>query len=195
MSLQRLEMRRTGWDIALGALLFIVGLVILGNAAFATKVSIQFIGWFLVAAGILGLVAGLFLIGKGGFWSAALSGALMVVLGLVFLRHTHAAALTLTLLSGLVFLTAGIVRLMAAFHDPRYRTPLVFSGIISGALGLMVLLNLFEASYVLVGVMIGIYAITDGITMMAIGRWRLVQEPSEYGAVGEAHPGGQHQVS
>jgi uncharacterized membrane protein HdeD (DUF308 family) len=184
-------MRRTGWDIALGAFLVIAGLAILGNAAFATKVSIQFIGWFLVAAGILGLVAGIFLIGKGGFWSAALSGALMVVLGLVFLRHTHAAAL-----SGLVFLTAGIVRLMAAFHDPRYRTPLVFSGIISAALGLIVLLNLFEASYVLVGVLIGIYAITDGITMMAIGRWRIVQEPSRYGATGQVAPGdSQHPVS
>ena len=59
----------------------LTGLVILGNAAFATTVSVVFIGWMLVIYGVIALTAALFLIGKGGFWSAALSGALMLALG------------------------------------------------------------------------------------------------------------------
>ena len=104
-------------------------------------------------------------------------GALMVVLGLLFLRNTGAAALTLTLLAGVIFLTAGIVRLMAAFHDPLFRVPLVLSGVASTILGLVVLFDLFDATYVLLGTLLGVYSIVDGITMMAIGRWRVVQPP------------------
>ena len=174
MSMPRMAMRRTGWDIALGALLVVTGLVILGDAAFATEVSVLFIGWMLVIYGFIALAAAWFLIGKGGFWSATVSGALMVVLGLLFLRHTGAAALTLTLLAGVIFLSAGIMRLMAAFHDPLLRVPLVLSGVASTILGLIVLLDLFDATYVLLGTLLGVYAIVDGITMMAIGRWRLV---------------------
>ena len=174
MSMPRMAMRRTGWDIALGALLVVTGLVILGDAAFATEVSVLFIGWMLVIYGFIALAAAWLLIGKGGFWSATVSGALMVVLGLLFLRHTGAAALTLTLLAGVIFLSAGIVRLMAAFHDPLLRVPLVLSGVASTILGLIVLLDLFDATYVLLGTLLGVYAIVDGITMMAIGRWRLV---------------------
>jgi uncharacterized membrane protein HdeD (DUF308 family) len=175
MSMFKLELRRTGWDIFLGALLVVTGLIILGNAAFATKVSVLFIGWMLLLYGIIALAAALFLIGKGGFWSASLSGALMVVLGLLFLRNSEAAALTLTLLAGVIFLTAGIVRLMAAFHDPLFRVPLVISGVASTGLGLIVLFNLFDATYVLLGTLLGVYAMVDGFTMMAMGRWRLVQ--------------------
>ncbi|MGZ8720542.1 MAG: hypothetical protein ACXWXH_03610 [Aeromicrobium sp.] len=94
------------------------------DAAFATQVSFLFIGWTLVIYGVIALAGGWLLIGKGGFWSVEVSGALMVVRGLLFLRNTGAAALTLTLLAGAV-LTAGIVRLMAAFHDPLFRVPLV----------------------------------------------------------------------
>ena len=180
MSMPRMAMRRTGWDIALGALLVVTGLVILGDAAFATEVSVLFIGWMLVIYGFIALAAAWLLIGKGGFWSATVSGALMVVLGLLFLRHTGAAALTLTLLAGVIFLSAGIMRLMAAFHDPLLRVPLVLSGVASTILGLIVLFDLFDATYVLLGTLLGVYAIVDGITMMAVGRWRLVG-PGESG--------------
>ena len=185
MSMPQLALRRTGWDLALGALLLIVGVVILGNAVVATEVSVLFLGWMLVFYGLIALAAALFLIGKGGFWSAALSGALVLVLGLLFLRNTGAAAL--------IFLTAGIMRLMAAFDDPLLRVPLVLSGVISTVLGLVVLLNLFDATYVLLGTLLGVYSIVDGITMMVIGRWRVVQSPeSESGQRGHLGHSSEH---
>lgn len=194
MSIPKLEMRRTGWDVALGALLVITGLAILSNAAFATSVSVLFIGWMLVCYGVIGLAAAWFFIGEGGFWSATLSGALMIVLGLLFLRNVEAAALSLTLLAGVMFLTVGIVRLMAAFHDPLFRVPLVFSGVISTALGLIVLLDVFEATYVLLGTLLGVYAIVDGMTLMATGRWRVTPQPETARAGRGAIPAGQADV-
>ena len=49
--------KRTGWDIVLGALLVIGGIIILANAVIATKVSILFLGWMLLIGGIIGLIS------------------------------------------------------------------------------------------------------------------------------------------
>jgi len=144
-----------------------------------------FMGWLLLIAGVVGLAASIFRIGKGGFWSAALTGAFMTVLGLFFLRDTEAAATTLTLIAGVIFLTGGVVRLAAAAQDSLYRIPLLFAGIVSTALGLIVLLNLFDASYVLLGVLLGVQVLVDGITMMLIGRWRVTETELPGEAAGE----------
>jgi uncharacterized membrane protein HdeD (DUF308 family) len=173
MSEPLLERRRTGWDIALGALLVVAGVIILAHAAIATAVSVLFLGWMLLIGGIIALVGAFFRIGKGGFWSAALSGGLLLVLGLMFLRNTGAAALTLTLVAGSLFLVVGIVRIVAAAQEPEYRVPLIISGIVSAFLGLLVLFNLVTATYTLLGVLLGVQALMDGFTMMVIGRWRV----------------------
>lgn len=185
MSMPQLELRRTGWDVVLGAVLALGGLVILGYASFVTTVSVLFMGWLLLIAGVIGLVASFFRIGKGGFWSAALTGAFLTVLGLFFLRDTEAAATTLTLIAGVIFLTGGVVRLAAAAQDSVFRIPLLFAGIVSTALGLIVLLNLFDASYVLLGVLLGVQVLVDGITMMLIGRWRVTETQLSNEATGE----------
>lgn len=162
--------KRTGWDIALGALLVIGGIIILVNAAVATKVSILFLGWMLLIGGIIGLISALFNIGKGAFWPSAITGALLTALGLMFLRNTEATAVTLTLLIGALFLTTGIARLFAAGGAPEYRFALLFSGAVSTILGLIVLFNLYDASYGLIGVLIGIDVLAEGLAMMIVGR-------------------------
>ena len=170
MTQTTLEQRRTGWDLVLGALLFIAGLVILANAAFATALSVMILGWIVLIGGVLALVASLFRIGKGGFWSTALSGGLLTVLGLLFVTHTGAAAFTLTLIMGTVFLVSGVVRLVIAANEPEYRGLMIFSGAISALLGLLVLFNAFAASFVLLGILLGIEVLVEGTTMMLIGR-------------------------
>lgn len=174
-----LERSRTGWDIALGALIAMGGLVILGHAAIATKVSVLFLGWMLLLFGVVGLVGALFRIGKGGFWAPALTGGLLAVLGLFMLRNTAAAAVTLTLIAGALFLAGGITRLVAAGGQPEYRGVLIFSGLVSAGLGLVVLLDLFSASYVLLGVLLGVETLMDGIAMMIMGRVKVVQQPTD----------------
>lgn len=176
MSMPQLQRRRTGWDVLLGVILLIGGLVIVGEAAVATKVSITFLGWLLLILGVLGLVAAIFQIGKRGFWSMALAGGLLTVLGLFFVRNTQAAAVTLTLIAGVTFLASGLMRLMMSGQDPAYRVPLVVGGIISTGLGLVVLFNLFDASYVLVGFLLGIQVVVDGLVMVLVGRWHVAAE-------------------
>ncbi len=182
MSMSQFQMRRTGWDVVLGVLLVLGGLVILGDAALATTVSVMFVGWVLLIVGLLGLVGSLFRIGKGGFWSAALSGGLLAVLGLFFLRNTEAGAVTLTLIAGTVFLAGGIVRLALSSQEPEYRAVLLVGGAISTILGLIVLLNLFDASLVLMGVLIGIQVLVDGLMLILVGRWHATPVLEAHGA-------------
>jgi len=170
----QLERSRSGWDVALGILLVIAGLVILGNAAFATVVSIFFLGWMAVVGGVVALVAALFRIGKGGFWPALISGGLLLVIGVVILRNPTVSVVTLTLLAGTLFLFGGIIRLVAAFQVDQNRGIMIFSGIVSLLLGLLVLFNLFEASVALLGILIGVQALVDGLTLLILGRWRVV---------------------
>jgi uncharacterized membrane protein HdeD (DUF308 family) len=181
MSEVLVERKRTGWDVAIGALLLLGGIVVLVYATAATLVSILFIGWMLVAFGVLGIVAALFRIGRSGFWSAALGGGLLTVLGIFVLTHTDATALTLTLLAGVVFLVSGVMRIAESFQEPEYRVALLFGGIISAALGLIVLFNLFQASLVLLGVLLAVQMMVEGLVMMLIGRWHTMVTPAPPG--------------
>lgn len=177
MEVPILERRRTGWDIVLGALLVIVGLVILGNAVLATTVSVYFLGWLALISGGVLFVASLFRIRASGFWLAALGGAILAVLGLFILRNPQVGAATLTLLAGSLFLVSGLARVVVSFQLPSLRWPLVVSGLASMVLGLIVLLNLASASLALLGILLGIQTLLEGLTVMIFGRWR----PTEVG--------------
>jgi uncharacterized membrane protein HdeD (DUF308 family) len=173
-----LERRRTGWDIVLGILVAIAGIVILGHVVIATAVSVLFLGWLALISGIALIVAAFFRIKSGGFWSAALGGGLLTVLGILFLRNPEAAALTLTLVAGSLFFAGGLTRMIAGASAPEGRWILILSGVVSLALGLIVLFNLIAASYTLLGVLLGVQALIEGITMAIVGRVRVAEVSS-----------------
>lgn len=78
---------RSIWDYVLGGILILAGIVVLSHAVIATAISVLFIGWTLLLAGLFAVVVSLFRIGKDGFWIGLLGGGLMAVLGLVMLRN------------------------------------------------------------------------------------------------------------
>jgi uncharacterized membrane protein HdeD (DUF308 family) len=169
----KVERRRTGWDIALGVLLTVAGLVVLSQPAFATRVSIFFIGWVTLVVGVVVLGAGLLKIKQGGFWPALFAGTLLTVLGIGILANTTAAAVTLTVLAAVVFLFGGILRMVVAFAVEEYRPVLIISGIASIVLALLVFGNLLAASTSLLGILLGIEMLIDGITFLLFGRQRV----------------------
>src|SRR4051812_50168662 len=92
--------RRTGWDVVMGVLVLIAGLVVLGNVVFATVVSVLFIGWMAIIGGVVALVGAFMRLGKGGFWPIALGGGVVLVLGVVVGRRPGIGGLALTPLPG-----------------------------------------------------------------------------------------------
>ena len=99
----------------------------------------------------------------------AVGSGVLLVLGLMCLRNVEAAAVTLTLVAGALFLLTGLVRVIAAVAGDGHRLGLLVGGGIGIVLGLAVLLNLFTASYALLGVLIGIQTVGEGLTMILVG--------------------------
>jgi membrane protein HdeD len=167
-----MERRRTGGDVAVGVLLVIAGVVLLGNVVFATVASVLLIGWTALIAGVVLVVGALLRIRSGGSWAVALGGVVLAVLGLFILRNTAIGALTLTLLAGCVFLSTGLVRIVGGVVVPEARVVLVVSGAISVVLGLWILLDLTTATLTLLGTLLAIQTLLEGITLVAVGRVR-----------------------
>jgi membrane protein HdeD len=173
-----LERTRTGWDVVLGALLLLAGLFVLGNAVLATMVSVLFLGWIAIGAGVVTLVGAFARRATGVSWSAALGGAVLIVLGVFIVRDPLAGAAGLTLLAGSLFLAVGLTRLFASAQVPQVRAVLMVSGILSVLLGLVVLFNLSAAAPALLGLLLGIQILVEGMTIIVAGRLRPSSAPT-----------------
>ena len=174
MATVTVERRRSGGDVIFGILLFIGGLIVLGDVVVASVVSVLFIGWLTLISGIVGIIGSLFKIGKGGgFWSTLLSGAVLAALGILILRNPHVTLIAITFMLGFGFLVSGLVRVVGVVEASSTRWVLFVSGLISIALGLIVLFNLNTQSLILLGVLIGIQMLVDGMTLLLYGRARV----------------------
>jgi uncharacterized membrane protein HdeD (DUF308 family) len=87
------QRRHSIWDVVLGVLLVIAGLVILAHVVWATAVSVVFLGWLGLVGGVVLIIAAFFLLGRGGFRATALSGGLLLVIRLMMLRNPGVAPL------------------------------------------------------------------------------------------------------
>lgn len=171
-----LERRRTGWDIVLGILLLIGGIYLLSNAVLATAVSVLVIAWMSLVGGIMMLVTALLSIGSGFSWSTLIGGAILTVIGLFMLRSPLAGAVALTIMAGALFFAGGLMRIALAFTVPSHRWLLIFSGLVSIALALWIMVNPGAATLKLLGVLLGVQVITEGITLLVSGRLRVVTD-------------------
>lgn len=167
-----LVQRRTALDVIVGILIVVAGIFLLGNVVFATAFSVLLLGWTVLIAGVAEIFTAFFRIKSGGFFSAALGGAILTVLGLFILRNPLVGAVTLTLLAGSLFLASGITRILASAQFPQGRWVLVASGIVSVLLGLWVLFNLGSATLTLLGTLLGVQTLLEGLTLITVGRLR-----------------------
>jgi membrane protein HdeD len=113
------------------------------------------------------------------------------VLGVFILRNPAIGALTLTLLGGSLFLTTGLVRIFGGSVVPEARAVLVVSGVISVILGLWVLVNLTTATLTLLGTLLAVQTLLEGVTLIAVGRLRPAPAPPRTPAGAAADDGRQ----
>jgi membrane protein HdeD len=165
-----ITIQRTGWDVVLGLVLVLTGAVVLGDVVLASVVSVLFLGWTLLIGGAIGAVLGVFRLRKGASWAAVLSGATSFVIGLVFVRNPGVTLLALSLAVGAVMISGGIMRLFAGTSAPESRLLLVISGGLSIVLGLMILNRWPSSALWLLGTLLGIQIILDGILLIVVGR-------------------------
>jgi len=129
-----------GWVLALGILLFVLGLFATSAAITTTMVTVLVIGLLLLVSGVLEIINAIRHAHYGGFWMHLFAGILDLVCGGLLVAYPAAAALTLTLVLAIFFLVGGTMRAVSAL---MIELPsggwAVLSGIVDVVLGIMLL--------------------------------------------------------
>lgn len=164
LGIEEVRAHRT-WFFILGVALIIIGTIAIGSAELMTMVSVIFLGWLLIFAGLFEIVHGFARRAWGGFFINLMGGLLYAVTGLLMITHPGIAAITLTLMIAMLLIVAGTFRLFVAFSTSiPHRGWLIINGIISLFLGFCIMSSWPVSGLWVIGLFIGIDMIFDGWT-------------------------------
>jgi uncharacterized membrane protein HdeD (DUF308 family) len=160
-----------GWIVALGVVYVIAGIVALGSVVSATAATVLVVGFMMMLSG-LAEVINAFQIKTWGrflFWLAL--GALYIVAGFVAFQNPLLTAVGLTLILGAALTASGLVRVFLGFSMQRGSPwiAVVVSGLITLALGLIILAHWPVSSLWTLGVFLGVDLVIAGISWIALG--------------------------
>ncbi|HVA84252.1 MAG TPA: HdeD family acid-resistance protein [Candidatus Binataceae bacterium] len=168
--------KHSTWFLVLGIALVILGMIAIGYAFEMTIISVLFLGWLLIVAGVFEVIHGFRHRPWSGFFINLLGGVLYAVAGLVMITNPALAAVTLTLVIAIVLIVAGLFRLFIGFSTPlHHRGWVILNGAISIILGIMIWDAWPVSGLWVIGLFIGIDMIFDGWTeiMLAMSARRL----------------------
>jgi uncharacterized membrane protein HdeD (DUF308 family) len=160
--------RSWGWLLALGIAYIIMGLVIAGSPMAATIAVDILIGFVLIIGGVISIIGAFFTGDWKRFLLVLLSGILYLVVGVLLLKNPMAGVLTLTLLLAAFLLVEGFFKIIHAFQmkpAPNWVWLLV-SGVASVILGVMIWGQFPQSGAFIIGLLVGIYFLINGITMV-----------------------------
>ena len=159
-----------GWFVALGIALIILGAVCISSNVIATLATVLVFGWALLIGGIFALVQAFRTRTWRGFFLCLLSALLRGFTGYLLIRYPIAGELSLTLLLTSFFIVGGTFRAIGAgaLQFPQWGWS-ALSGIVSVALGVMLLMQLPISSLWFIGLAIGVDFIFDGGAFIALG--------------------------
>src|SRR3954447_11666766 len=166
---------------------FLFGLAVLGVGVFFVVSPHETLSTFTVIAGIFLLVDGVLallasIFNKGdGRGLLALIGVLSVLAGLVLIKKPFDALVVFTLIVGVWFVAAGIVRFVVAFSSPEARGGNIVTAILDLIVG-VVILSWPDLGLATLAVIIGIALILRGLFFIASG-WQLRKLNDVTGAV------------
>src|SRR5258707_15621660 len=109
--------RNTGWFVALGVALIVLGTIAILTAVLTTLVSVMVFGWLLLIGGIIQSVHAFWVRPWSGLLLQLLIGVLNIVVGLLIVANPGAGALGLTLLMAAFFIVGGLFRIITAVRD------------------------------------------------------------------------------
>jgi uncharacterized membrane protein HdeD (DUF308 family) len=161
----------SGWVIAFAIVALLAGIVALGSVVMATASAVFIVGIMMLVAGFAEIVTAFSAKSWGRFLFWLVLGALYVFAGLVCLFDPFKAATLLTLMLGIALIISGLLRIFLA-TQMRHDTPwgwVVFSGLLSFLLGLMIVAHWPYSSFYVLGIFLGVDLIMIGSTWLAMG--------------------------
>jgi uncharacterized membrane protein HdeD (DUF308 family) len=157
--------------IVIGALLLLGGILALANP-FAASIAVStLVGVFFLIGGAMQLwLAVTDAADRQRLWHGFV-GLMALVAGVFLLANPLEGLISLTLLLGVLFLVTGLARLVMAFRmrDTPMFWLLLASGAVSTLIGVMVLGNIAAAATTLLGLLLGIQLLAEGIALIVLG--------------------------
>ena len=156
-----------------GVLMVVAGLAALVYPLVSTVAIAFFLGWLLIATGV---VQGISLLGAAKvphFWLQLVSAALAIIVGFLFVRNPELGIETLILLLVVFFMIEGISKVIFSLTIrpfPNWGWVLA-SGLIGVALAVLLLSNPFAAMWVL-GLLIGAMLVCEGAALAYLA-WKV----------------------
>ena len=152
-------------------------LVILGLAAIivpplATLAVAIFIGWLFLISGIVGLVTTFWMRHAPGFWWSLLSAVLGIVAGIVLIGSPVSGAISLTLVLIVFFIIEGVASIMFALEHRRELSGrwgwMLASGIVDLVLAAIIFAGLPLSAAWALGLLVGINLVFGGSALVAM---------------------------
>ncbi len=166
---------RWGWFVALGLLLIAIGVFAWIEVVAVTIAGAIFLGAAMFVGGILQIIQAFMVRGGwSGFLLHVLIGVLYLVGGLLIMGEPVQGAVVITVFLSVVLAVSGIMRMLMALRHRELAGwwLMLFSGIISLLIGLLLYASLPWSGLWVLGTLIAVELVVGGITLVQFG-WML----------------------
>lgn len=162
--------RASGWYIALGAVMILGGMFAVLRPLAAGYAFTVVVGWLLIFGGAMYLVNSFMARTGGGFFWRLLLSVLYVVAGIIMIMNPFEGLGALTIILAIVIGAGGIFRLFlaSALKGVPGVGLLIFGGLVSIALSILILAKWPDSSAVALGVIVGVDFIFNGVSILGI---------------------------
>ena len=155
-----------------GVLLVLLGLAALALPLFAGLAAAIFLGWLLLAAGIIGLLSTFRTRGAPGFAWSLLSALVAIVAGLVLLANPLAGLITLTYVLTAYFLADGVFIIVLALSHRRELSGrwewMLVNGLVDLVLAAFILSGMPGSFAWVLGALVGIDLLFGGTSLIGM---------------------------
>lgn len=164
--------RNSGWLLAAGIILVVLGVLGLGAVAMLSVASAIWFGAMILVGGVVLLVDAFRHQGWKSRILHILIGLLYIAVGLITFANPLAATASLTLLAGAALVATGVLRIIVAFQNRElpYWIWILVSGALSLLLGVLILVQWPASSLWVLGTFLAIELIMQGWATIALAR-------------------------
>lgn len=158
------------WMAVLAVICIVGGFLALLNPFGATIFAVTLAGWVFLIQGVIQMIHAFRVRDQSGFiWSLGI-GVLSLLVGVVLVADPLAGAIPLTLLVAVLFLATGVAKTMfaLALRPASGWGWVLASGLISAALGIMILAGLPATATTILGLLLGIELISNGVLFLFV---------------------------
>ena len=157
--------KASGWSIAWGVLLIVLGMMAIGQPLLAAVAVNALVGWLIVLGGVVHLVLAFHARGAGSVIWRLLVGLAYICIGGYLLTHPLLGVASLTLLLASLFLIEGVldIVLYAKLRPARGANWVLFDGLVTLLLSLLIWIHWPSSSAWAIGTLVGVSLIMSGV--------------------------------